>query len=128
MFGFFKLSVTVGQHYGNGKVEIYVYDAADPTTGDTVSFDITWLEAVNITENALTASTIYPNPATDVLNIRIENGQAEQSIEVYSSTMQKVREFSLNQSQNYISVSVSDMDKGMYFVKYANQISKLVVN
>jgi ligand-binding sensor domain-containing protein len=89
---------------------------------------ISFPTSINNVNFAANNFNVYPNPATDVLNIRIENGQAEQSIEVYSSTMQKVREFSLNQSQNYISVSVSDMDKGMYFVKYGNQISKLVVN
>jgi ligand-binding sensor domain-containing protein len=69
---------------------------------------------------------IFPNPANDVLNIAFENGQTNQSIEIYNSAMQMVKQLSLIESQQ--KVTVSGMDKGMYFVKNGNQVSKLIIN
>lgn len=43
--GFFKMNITVGQHYGMGKVSYYVYDASDFSRGDTVSFELIWILA-----------------------------------------------------------------------------------
>ena len=43
--GFFKMNITVGQHYGTGKVSYYVYDASDFNRGDTVSWELIWILA-----------------------------------------------------------------------------------
>ncbi|MBL4592746.1 MAG: T9SS type A sorting domain-containing protein [Flavobacteriales bacterium] len=71
---------------------------------------------------------IYPNPASDVLNIAINNNENYQNIEMYNAAMQLVKQVSLNSSQQTVKVSLSNLDRGMYFVKYGNQVKKVVVN
>lgn len=89
---------------------------------------ISFPTSINNVNFASNNFSVYPNPATDVLNITVENGQVNQSIEIYNAAMQKVRQLSINQSQQHLTVSVADLNKGMYFVKYGNQVSKVVVN
>ena len=52
---------------------------------------------------------LYPNPATDILNIAMETEL--KSIEIYSLLGQKV--FSTNKNQ----IDVSSLSKGMYMVR-----------
>lgn len=89
---------------------------------------ISFPTSINNVNFASNNFSVYPNPATDMLNITVENGQINQSIEIYNAAMKKVRQLSINQSQQHLTVSVADLDKGMYFVKYGNQVSKVVVN
>jgi len=72
-YGFIKCNITCGLNYGDGKVEIYVYDASNYSRGDTVSFDIHWpAPSTGVGENALSIST-YPNPVTDQLTVSNES-------------------------------------------------------
>ncbi len=70
---------------------------------------------------------VYPNPATDVLNITIEHESlGRENMEMYNTSMQLVKQINLNQTQQ--SISVSDMDKGLYFVKLGDKVTKVVIN
>ena len=62
---------------------------------------------------------VYPNPATDVVNINLGNINAENSsIELYSSVGQLVMSHNIGlESGNVIQFETSDIDGGLYFVK-----------
>jgi hypothetical protein len=67
--GFIKVNITCGFNYGDGTVEIYVYDQNDYTRGDTVSFTIHWpAPATAVEENVLSIKT-FPNPVSDQLTV-----------------------------------------------------------
>ena len=51
--GFFKLNITVGSFYGEGTVEIYVYDMNDFSRGDTVSWKLVWILAGDVNGNGV---------------------------------------------------------------------------
>ena len=69
--------------------------------------------------NPMTTTRVYPNPATDVLNIEVNASQAsEMSINVFNLMGQKVIEKNVTISTgiNTPSISTSDLNSGIYFV------------
>ena len=65
-YGFIKCNITCGAYYGDGKVEIYVYDQNDYNRGDTISFSIHWPSPSLVQEKQI-SFTAYPNPVKDQL-------------------------------------------------------------
>lgn len=64
-----------------------------------------------ISENNETGTAIYPNPATDVLNVLSEN--TINKVEIFNIQGQLVKAA----NGNVDSISISDMNAGVYFVK-----------
>jgi len=62
--------------------------------------------------------TIYPNPATEVLNIELQDGVVLESVTIYNNIGQKIK--SVNQS----TVDVSTLAKGLYFVEVTTNQGK----
>ena len=69
--------------------------------------------------NPITASRVYPNPATDVLNIEVNASQAsEMNISVFNLMGQKVMDqnVTLSTGINCPSISTANLNSGIYFV------------
>jgi hypothetical protein len=58
---------------------------------------------------------VFPNPATSVLNIQNNSTESITSIEIYSVSGAKVK--SLKATETLTSISVTDIQSGVYFVK-----------
>lgn len=97
----------------NGTVDdLKIYDRALTQAEVTSLFtNNTLLSSQNFSQNNLEVS-LYPNPATDVLNIEMTN--EVKSVEIYSLQGQKVMTSTLKQ------INVSSLSKGMYLVKVTN--------
>jgi len=86
----------------------------------------TSINEVNMASNSF---NFYPNPASEVLNITLDKeSETEQKIELYNTSMQMVKQISLDSYQQTTSFNVSDIANGMYFVKIGNQVSRVVIN
>lgn len=73
----------------------------------------------NISINPMNATRVYPNPATDVLNIEVNASQAsEMSISVFNIMGQNVMNQNVNitTGMNTRSISTSELNSGIYFV------------
>ena len=69
--------------------------------------------------NPMTAVRVYPNPATDVLNIEVNASQSSvMSINVFNIMGQKVMEsnVNINAGMNTPSINTADFASGIYFV------------
>ena len=69
--------------------------------------------------NPMTSTRIYPNPATDVLNIEVNASQAsEMNISVYNIMGQNVmnQNVNINTGINRPSISTAELNSGIYFV------------
>ena len=127
--GFIKCNITCGLNYGDGKVEIYVYDQNDYSRGDTVSFSIHWpAPASAINEHKISMLT-YPNPVVDQLiieNLSDVNG----SIVITDILGKKMRQNRLG-ANAIEQIDVSDFRKGVYLVsvigKNGMQSSKKII-
>jgi hypothetical protein len=79
----------------------------------------TWSVEENEAVNPMTTTRVYPNPATDVLNIEVNASQAsEMSINVYNIMGQNVmsKNVNINTGMNTRSISTSELNSGIYFV------------
>jgi hypothetical protein len=72
---------------------------------------------VGIAENTkISAVSIYPNPANDIVSVNINNNShADCIMKIYNITGEVVKTLLLN--QNLQDVSVSDLTNGIYFVE-----------
>jgi PKD repeat protein len=75
-------------------------------------FVIDW--ETTLTEINESVYSIYPNPAYDMLNVQFD-GQICETIEIYDMLGQIVN--TVNPSEDNVTVDVSDMRTGIYFVK-----------
>jgi hypothetical protein len=69
--------------------------------------------------NPVTTARVYPNPATDMLNIEVNASQAsEMSISVYNIMGQNVMNQNVNitTGMNTRPINISDLNSGIYFV------------
>jgi hypothetical protein len=71
--------------------------------------------ALGVNQNEVQAQTIglYPNPASDVLNIDNKTGQSISEIEVYSVNGVLVKQIKNTQA----AIPIGDLQSGLYFVK-----------
>ena len=87
-------------------------------TNEMTGFE-TWSVQEQEVVNPMTSTRVYPNPATDVLNIEVSASQSsEMSINVYNLMGQKVMEknVNINMGINTPSISTADLTSGIYFV------------
>jgi sugar lactone lactonase YvrE len=83
-------------------------------------------------DNRLVASDknflVYPNPTSNnvTIDFGLENNQIE-NVSFYNAMMQLVKEVNIDSYDQSISVSLKDLDKGIYFVKHGAELEKLIV-
>ena len=58
--------------------------------------------------------SVYPNPASDILNISMQDGAALEKMQLYDVSGRLVREYGDVSNQ---SISVAELEKGMYILK-----------
>ena len=83
---------------------------------------IEWLSDLNIdeVESGFTAISVYPNPATSILNINIETKETESvKIDICDMLGRIVYSENFNNNQINTTVDVSNFAKGIYMVRMA---------
>lgn len=60
---------------------------------------------------------IYPNPALNYLNVKINKEFDIQYIELYNITGQKIDAKSFEKTNEYIQIDISNLSEGLYFLK-----------
>ncbi len=76
----------------------------------------------NIIENAavFTSFSVYPNPATNILNISINNASINNAkVSIYTISGQQI--MNSNMSSNNIQLNIESLSKGVYFVNIINE-------
>jgi len=98
----------------------YAFDINEnnPFTFGNNRFEIAFSKANTLTENILkrknqTVLTVYPNPATDVLNISLSNGIAVEIVNIYDVSGKLVKTTKLNGNQ----IDISQLNNGVYMLE-----------
>jgi Secretion system C-terminal sorting domain len=95
--------------------------ADDDTNGDNIPDYLQMSVNLATTNNQLANQiSIYPNPATDIINIDNKSQEAINNISIYSIKGDLIK---VSKSNN---ISISDIQNGVYFVKI--QLNKTVLN
>jgi len=73
---------------GSGELKLFVYEAGDEASGDTVTFRYTTNTTSGVEETQISQSgiSVYPNPANEVINVNIQNNHQIETIEVFDIT------------------------------------------
>ena len=99
----------------------FEYDVTATLSNDCGSVDVSEnfvLGFLSINENAISGLTVYPNPATDVVTIAIENS-TEASLVVYSMAGSVIDQ--LDSFNGQVKLNVSNWEKGVYFIQIMNE-------
>lgn len=78
---------------------------------------------VGINTNENTNISIYPNPSTDVLHFTGINLNESNLVSIYDLQGKLVESYELNGKE---SIDIRNLNKGMYLVKIANHVSRIV--
>jgi len=68
---------------------------------------------------------VYPNPAHDYLRIVLASQATK--IEMSDIAGKLVAQYPINSSEREISMSVSHLSKGIYFLNINNSVSKIII-
>ena len=102
--------------FGKVKMRYYAYDESNPS--ERVSINVVFTKSeVGVQENvAQRFGQAYPNPASSVVNFDYNlNAGDKASVVVYNLLGQEVMKQLVNTMQNRLSISVSDLNDGIYF-------------
>ena len=69
---------------------------------------------------------IFPNPASDFINVQILNNISDNKIEIINSIGQSIKEIKISSNQNYL-ISLEEFSEGIYFIKSGSEVSKFTV-
>ncbi|MCF6306705.1 MAG: T9SS type A sorting domain-containing protein [Flavobacteriaceae bacterium] len=96
-------------------------------SGDSEITEIGIGDDLGVSDNLAQNIIMYPNPASELLNINITINNQDYTYSIINILGQVIREGSLNNGVN--SVSINNIDTGLYFVKVEdNTTNKSVVN
>ena len=81
-------------------------------------------DALSVSEYDVNGFNMYPNPAKDILNIKLNN-ITKANLSIYDIQGKLVLEHSISETQN-LELNVSDLQSGMYFVKLNTATKEMV--
>ena len=81
-------------------------------------------DALSVAEFDFNGFNMYPNPATDVLTIKLNNISSA-NLSIYNIQGKLIKERTISNEQN-LELSVSDLQSGMYFVKLNTATKEMV--
>jgi parallel beta-helix repeat protein len=92
-------------------------------------WNINWFEVKSIATGTLESIvqdlfTLYPNPATDEVNLNFQSKGAEHLTFTVSDMLGKVRLIEENTSQNgdnYLKLNIENLENGIYFIKVVSE-------
>ncbi|MFI5136027.1 MAG: T9SS type A sorting domain-containing protein [Chitinophagales bacterium] len=116
--GLLKLNVFPANEAGSGQNHFAANDVNDSANANA-------LESVNVTASNQTGIStvsdavisIYPIPAKDMLYVNLDGGRHITSMEIYNVVGQKVKTVPIQDGLKSVSVSVTDLKKGVYFLR-----------
>jgi hypothetical protein len=112
--------LTINEDYNNNN-----NPADDDTNGNSIPDYLENAVALGVNNFAIQNEvTIYPNPASSILNIENKSNESVVAISIYNLNGAMVKE--VKSSTSLQSISVADLQNGIYFVKI--QMNSQVVN
>jgi len=110
--------------YANGETEDYcitvingvtLFGGEPVTTRSIIENDPSELSEVSVQVTDQLEVTVYPNPVSYMLNVKLSDSESVSSISLYDQTGRQVKE--LKSISNTITENVSDLTSGMYLLK-----------
>ena len=124
LIGNVTLKRTQYEYYdlANGEMPIFVHThvaiAELGTEFNLVMSSVEPSQTVSLEENILSNASVYPNPASNIINVSLKNKLENTEVSIVDAMGRVV----LNQTMDndFISLDVAGLEEGIYFVKIAN--------
>jgi len=131
-FVYFKIKPQAGYAIGDiipNFADIY-FDFNPPITTNT--FTTEFVETLSVDEQSISSFSIYPNPANDIVNIKLNNGSnVNFKVDVFDVQGKRILSQATTDA-GQMELNVSEFEGGLYIIKIANQSSesvhKLIIN
>ncbi|MGE0076220.1 MAG: MBG domain-containing protein [Bacteroidales bacterium] len=130
--------LSISSTSGTGDATITLSAEANPNTAErtaavTVAGDgvesktilVTQSAAVGINDNTLSAVKVYPNPASDLINVHLPDGLENVTVELLS--INGVKLSVIETSGNVTPINVSALTKGIYILRITSANSNRIV-
>lgn len=106
----------------NGTVHAKAVSDANTSVKDSVQITISNQVVTAVVNPMLQSLSLYPNPAHDLLTIKLLKNHPPMDLQILNATGQKVFEESLaaNQLRNLHSIKIDQLSGGLYYVKFRN--------
>ncbi|MGE0076239.1 MAG: PKD domain-containing protein [Bacteroidales bacterium] len=130
--------LSISSTSGTGDATITLSAEANPNTAErtaavTVAGDgvesktilVTQSAAVGINDNTLSAVKVYPNPASDLINVHLPDGLENVTVELLS--INGVKLSVIETSGNVTPINVSALAKGIYILRITSANSNTIV-
>lgn len=104
---------------GNGSYELRTFEGTTfASGGDFASIDQVLIsnDPLSVEDFNIDTFKIYPNPATDKLNLKVANNNLPDTIQIYNMLGQMITSKSIK-TENDLSQDISALNNGMYFIK-----------
>ena len=111
---------------GIGTVKIRVYNTTNPSESALLTF-IGDATSAGITEKGKMTMDIFPNPAKDKLIINVANNQKALNVGIFNALGQEVKSVNFMDVQKNITVNISELPDGYYFVRIKDTTGNSIV-
>lgn len=92
-----------------------------------VNLDSTCFSNVNTLAFGSSELVIYPNPASNQLNVKLkELSDDNLIIQIYDLSGKKITNFNVNTNSNITTIDIKDIESGIYFISLINQKTKII--
>lgn len=115
-------------HLGNTEdafITLKAINTSDP--GDTAVLTLSTQNYVGVFEQKTQISkiNIYPNPVSEILSINYTDVNQD-FISIINSTGEIVQQTQINSKSGSVSINISELKQGIYFVKIGNESKKFI--
>lgn len=117
-----KLTLNPNETPGQATYQVLVYDVNDSAnTNAILTVNVVVESITGINDPVGGGVSVYPIPAKDVLNVNFENVKNVNSVAIYNVVGQKLKTVNVSAGSKVVTIPVSDMKKGVYFLRvYSN--------
>jgi len=109
----------------NGKYAVFTSNWGSSTRMDVFVLQIPAITTTGIAENEKSGLEVYPNPATDKLQVKLLKGLKNTSIDITDVFGRLV--FSKETVSSIEEIILPDLEKGTYFLRSGNQVRKVML-
>jgi len=128
--GYIRITINPRDQVGTATVKFYIYNIKYPDEGQYVTFEITAMEVTAIAEAGAEQFRIYPNPASDFIQVKNPGTESAkfQLVDIAGKTNIE-EQIGAGLSKKF---DLAHIRSGIYFAKYQNRkgtkTEKIIIN
>lgn len=121
--GFFDVCLTVDDGNGCSDTECMTIEVFTKATGTTINI---MDPSLNITSEEQMELTIFPNPATTIINITAFNNYETAKVAFYDQMGRVVYPAFIQFSNGQLQYDINSLSEGIYYLRYSDNVTRFI--